>query len=227
MRSPSRWTRWTAEFWDERYRSAPALWSGNANAVVMAETGRPARGPGARHRRLAAWPRTRARRRVRRGRRRPVARRARLAGRRGRRLAGRARPRARGGRGRGMHGSGHLDAAGRAVVDSRRPRRTTWCTVSFLHFAVHHQAARVRRPRRGGRARGFLPRGRAPPARPRGGPSAAGARPVLHAGGLVAETRRGMGRRHATRPEPGRAKHPDGYEVTLHDTVLRATRATR
>ena len=31
--------RWTADFWDERYRSAPALWSGNANAVVMAETG--------------------------------------------------------------------------------------------------------------------------------------------------------------------------------------------
>jgi SAM-dependent methyltransferase len=29
--------RWTAEFWDERYRSAPALWSGNANEVVMAE----------------------------------------------------------------------------------------------------------------------------------------------------------------------------------------------
>ena len=30
--------RWTSEFWDERYASAPALWSGNANAVVMAET---------------------------------------------------------------------------------------------------------------------------------------------------------------------------------------------
>lgn len=30
--------RWTADFWDERYGSAPALWSGNANAVVMAET---------------------------------------------------------------------------------------------------------------------------------------------------------------------------------------------
>ena len=30
--------RWTAEFWDERYRSGPALWSGNANAVVMTET---------------------------------------------------------------------------------------------------------------------------------------------------------------------------------------------
>ncbi|MCW2846859.1 MAG: class SAM-dependent methyltransferase [Marmoricola sp.] len=30
--------RWSAEFWDERYRSKPSLWSGNANAVVMAET---------------------------------------------------------------------------------------------------------------------------------------------------------------------------------------------
>jgi len=30
--------RWTSEFWDERYRSRPALWSGNANAVVMTET---------------------------------------------------------------------------------------------------------------------------------------------------------------------------------------------
>ncbi|MCW2826601.1 MAG: methyltransferase type 12 [Marmoricola sp.] len=30
--------RWSAEFWDDRYRSKPALWSGNANAVVMTET---------------------------------------------------------------------------------------------------------------------------------------------------------------------------------------------
>lgn len=30
--------RWSALFWDERYRSADALWSGNANAVVVAET---------------------------------------------------------------------------------------------------------------------------------------------------------------------------------------------
>lgn len=31
--------RWTPGFWDERYRSKPALWSGNANAVVISETG--------------------------------------------------------------------------------------------------------------------------------------------------------------------------------------------
>lgn len=31
--------RWTADFWDERYRSGPALWSGKVNAVVMTETG--------------------------------------------------------------------------------------------------------------------------------------------------------------------------------------------
>jgi len=30
--------RWSAEFWDERYSSRPALWSGNANAVVVTET---------------------------------------------------------------------------------------------------------------------------------------------------------------------------------------------
>lgn len=30
--------RWSADFWDERYRSKPSLWSGNANEVVMAET---------------------------------------------------------------------------------------------------------------------------------------------------------------------------------------------
>ena len=30
--------RWSAEFWDERYRSRPALWSGEANPVVVAET---------------------------------------------------------------------------------------------------------------------------------------------------------------------------------------------
>ncbi len=30
--------RWTAEAWDERYGSAPALWSGHVNDVVMAET---------------------------------------------------------------------------------------------------------------------------------------------------------------------------------------------
>jgi SAM-dependent methyltransferase len=30
--------RWTAEFWDERYGSSPALWSGHVNAVVMTET---------------------------------------------------------------------------------------------------------------------------------------------------------------------------------------------
>ncbi len=30
--------RWSAEFWDERYGSSAALWSGHVNAVVMAET---------------------------------------------------------------------------------------------------------------------------------------------------------------------------------------------
>lgn len=30
--------RWTADFWNERYSSSPELWSGNANAVVVAET---------------------------------------------------------------------------------------------------------------------------------------------------------------------------------------------
>jgi SAM-dependent methyltransferase len=30
--------RWSAEFWDERYRSSPTLWSGHVNAVVMTET---------------------------------------------------------------------------------------------------------------------------------------------------------------------------------------------
>lgn len=30
--------RWTADFWDERYGSASALWSGHVNAVVMTET---------------------------------------------------------------------------------------------------------------------------------------------------------------------------------------------
>jgi SAM-dependent methyltransferase len=29
--------RWDAEFWDERYGSSPALWSGHVNAVVRAE----------------------------------------------------------------------------------------------------------------------------------------------------------------------------------------------
>ena len=29
---------WTAEFWDERYSSIPALWSGHVNAVVVTET---------------------------------------------------------------------------------------------------------------------------------------------------------------------------------------------
>jgi SAM-dependent methyltransferase len=29
--------RWTAHFWDERYASGPALWSGHVNAVVKAE----------------------------------------------------------------------------------------------------------------------------------------------------------------------------------------------
>lgn len=29
--------RWTAEFWDERYGSQPALWSGDVNAVVAGE----------------------------------------------------------------------------------------------------------------------------------------------------------------------------------------------
>ena len=29
--------RWSASYWDERYASQPALWSGNANAVVVAE----------------------------------------------------------------------------------------------------------------------------------------------------------------------------------------------
>ncbi len=28
---------WTAEFWDDRYRSSPGLWSGHANAVLVAE----------------------------------------------------------------------------------------------------------------------------------------------------------------------------------------------
>ena len=31
--------RWSAEFWDERYGSGPALWSGHVNEVVMAEIG--------------------------------------------------------------------------------------------------------------------------------------------------------------------------------------------
>jgi SAM-dependent methyltransferase len=31
-------SRWTAEFWDERYGSMPTLWSGHVNAVVMTET---------------------------------------------------------------------------------------------------------------------------------------------------------------------------------------------
>lgn len=30
--------RWDAAFWDDRYRSSPALWSGHVNAVVSAET---------------------------------------------------------------------------------------------------------------------------------------------------------------------------------------------
>lgn len=30
--------RWSAEFWDERYSSAPALWSGHVNATVVDET---------------------------------------------------------------------------------------------------------------------------------------------------------------------------------------------
>jgi SAM-dependent methyltransferase len=30
--------RWTADFWDARYGSGPAMWSGHVNAVVMAET---------------------------------------------------------------------------------------------------------------------------------------------------------------------------------------------
>jgi SAM-dependent methyltransferase len=30
--------RWTAQFWDERYGSSTALWSGHVNEVVMAET---------------------------------------------------------------------------------------------------------------------------------------------------------------------------------------------
>ncbi len=30
--------RWDADFWDERYASAPALWSGHVNAVVRDET---------------------------------------------------------------------------------------------------------------------------------------------------------------------------------------------
>lgn len=28
---------WTAEFWDDRYQSSPALWSGHVNAVLMTE----------------------------------------------------------------------------------------------------------------------------------------------------------------------------------------------
>ena len=36
--------RWTAEFWDERYASRTALWSGHVNAVVMTETARPVPG---------------------------------------------------------------------------------------------------------------------------------------------------------------------------------------
>jgi SAM-dependent methyltransferase len=31
--------RWSAEFWDDRYASMPTLWSGHVNAVVMAEAG--------------------------------------------------------------------------------------------------------------------------------------------------------------------------------------------
>jgi SAM-dependent methyltransferase len=31
-------SRWSAEFWDDRYGSIPTLWSGHVNAVVMTET---------------------------------------------------------------------------------------------------------------------------------------------------------------------------------------------
>ncbi len=36
--------RWSAEFWDERYSSAPALWSGHVNATVVDETSELPRG---------------------------------------------------------------------------------------------------------------------------------------------------------------------------------------
>ena len=38
MSEPDPTVRWTADFWDDRYRSSPALWSGHVNAVVMTET---------------------------------------------------------------------------------------------------------------------------------------------------------------------------------------------
>ena len=46
-------------------------------------------------------------------------------------------------------------------------------------------------------------------------------------GDLVGELDERWGDRHPARHERGRAKHPDGWDVTLHDTVLRATRAIR
>ena len=41
---PAETPRWDATFWDERYATSPALWSGHVNAVVADEAGRLAPG---------------------------------------------------------------------------------------------------------------------------------------------------------------------------------------
>lgn len=86
--------------WEERYRVAPALWSGRVNPPLMAEAGDLAPG--------------RAGRRLRRGRRRAVARRAGMAGDRPGLVAGGA------GQGRGARRRGRPDRAGRLDTRGRR-----------------------------------------------------------------------------------------------------------
>jgi len=203
--------RWTADFWDERYRSSPGLWSGHVNAVVMTETSDlpPGRaldigcGEGG----DALW----------------------LAGR-GWRVAGVEVSRVALER-----AAGHAREAGPEVADlltweqhdvlEWAPPRSSYdlVTVSFLHLP-----SRNRTPTYTALADGVVP----------GGTFLVVAHHPLDVGvvprppepdlfftaeELVADLDdRWEVLTSEARPRPG--THPDGYDVTLHDTVVRAVR---
>ncbi len=175
-----------------------------------------------------ALPRQCARRRLRRGWRRPLAGRTRLAGRRSRRLAGRPRPgrtpRRRGGR--GDRGTTHLDTARpddlAAAEGDLRPG----------HGGVHapprrRPAGGVRRPGRRRRRRRHLPGGGAQPARHRRGPAAGRPGPLLHRRGARRRPRRPLGDRHQRgTTAAGHAPRRRGRDPARHGAA-RAARLTR
>ena len=207
-----RMTEFDEEFWEERYRSQPAVWSGRPNAAARRRGRRPARRGG-------RWTRAAARAPTRSG----------WPGRGWQVTAVDFATAAL------RKAADHAAAAGVADrIEWRHADLTAWppeeaaydlVSAQFVHLPQARRAA-VRPPRRGGRARRHPARGRPRPERPgdRAPTATRGPERFFSADDVAAKLDPARWLIEVAEARPRLSKHHEGDNITVHDAVLRAQR---